>query len=679
MQKSYQEALPINEAFWREGTIDTRFRVGDQSLYDEYDTHNVSMRGRGINFNLIAKHCNVISGHQRRNRKSLVVVPVNHNNETATDQHSKTLFSTMHQADMDHVLSTAFDNSLTTGLSLISLWMDFRDDPINGDIKADVMDFNAVLLDPYFRKRDLSDCGYIYTRQMLTKNEIKTLLHDRAAEVEKLSEGASSRDKFILMPEALSFSNSGKIPYDEFWYKDIREKEVLVDSTSGEVVEWVGKETVRDDFLEKYPEIVLVKQLVQTTKLAIAVQGEIFYHGMNPMGIDEYPFVPVLANYTPELPSLSWRIQGVVRNLRDPQWLYTHSKVVAMDISESTISSGWKYKPNSLINPRDIFLQGQGKSLAFKDAASLEDAQKIFPTEIPQSFILMSKSLAEDIQNISGVNEELLGTAEDDKSGVLSMLRQSAGLTTLQGVFDNLDYAYRQVGRVFLKLIQANFSPGKIKQITQQEPAREFYSKAFNKYDTVVEEGANTSTQKQVQFRQRLMLKELGYNVSMGALLETSSIQGKDRLIEEAEQDKKEQKELQEKQQQAQMVTLQAQVKDLEARALANEGLGKERLSRIPENLALAKERVAEAKKDRDLGTLDIVKAMKELEGMDLEQVEKLLQLANLVSENQAKEQEKREKRIENVGSAKDLQQTAPRERVPLEPAYGQGESSDEN
>jgi hypothetical protein len=58
--------------------------------------------------------------------------------------------------------------------------------------------------------------------------------------------------------------------------------------------------------------------------------------------------------------------------------------------------------------------------------------------------IQLSELLGQEIQQISGVNEELLGSAQDDKAGILSMLRQGAGLTTLQGLFDNLDFATKK-------------------------------------------------------------------------------------------------------------------------------------------------------------------------------------------------------------------------------------------
>ena len=66
-----------------------------------------------------------------------------------------------------------------------------------------------------------------------------------------------------------------------------------------------------------------------------------------------------------------------------------------------------------------------------KAAAKAHKAKKKSEKKYP-TLTELSNTLAEDITKISGINEELLGSATDDKSGVLSMLRQGAGLTTLQ-------------------------------------------------------------------------------------------------------------------------------------------------------------------------------------------------------------------------------------------------------
>lgn len=254
----------------------------------------------------------------------------------------------------------------------------------------------------------------------------------------------------------------------------------------------------------------------------------------------------------------------------------------------------------------------------------MTDIEQIQPPSVPASMIELSKLLADEIQQISGVNEELLGSATDDKAGVLSMLRQGAGLTTLQTLFDQLDYSQKTLGRLFMSLIQANFSPGKIKKITGEEPAQQFYSKAFGKYDVAIEEGTDTPTQRQMQFQQLIALKELGVSISNKVLIEASTLQNKKELVEADEA----QLQIQQMQLDIAMEAEKAKIKDLESRAEANAGLGLERSSRVQENRALAIERLAEAERDRDAGTLDRVKAMKELEDMDIGQIEKLLRLS---------------------------------------------------
>ena len=70
---------------------------------------------------------------------------------------------------------------------------------------------------------------------------------------------------------------------------------------------------------------------------------------------------------------------------------------------------------------------------------------------------------------------------------------------------------------------------------------------------------------------------------------------------------------------------------------MADQGLGLERLSRIQENKALAEERTAAAEKDREIALLNLVRAAKELEGVDIEHISQLLSLsATLKSQEQA-------------------------------------------
>lgn len=639
MEDTYAQSITINQSFWSEADIDSRFKAGDQTLWNDIYGNLPAFRRRVFNFNRIRRICNMITGYQRRNRKSTVIVPVENSDEVTADQFTKIMLWAMDKDNALETISQAFDGAVTTGMNLLSVWMDYRSDPINGDIRVDNVSYNGYLIDPFFKKHDLSDCNFIWTRKWLTKTQVKSLLPDQKGEIDKLTPRGTRDGKFQFMPEAYNYGMEDLLTYDEYWYRDYRTQKLLVDVRTGETMEWRGKDEDLDRFLAQFPEITAIDNEIQTCKLGIVVQGHVMYHGPNPMGIDRYPFVPALGYYEPQIPYFPWRIQGVVRGLRDSQYLYNRRKVIELDILESQINSGWKYKENALVNPKDVFLQGQGRGLALKEEANMSDVERIQPPSVPQSMIELSKILGDEIQQISGVNEELLGSAEDDKAGILSMLRQGAGLTTLQILFDQLDFSQKTLGRIYLDLIQANFSPGKVQRIIAEQPSAQFYHKAFGKFDAAVEEGLNTATQRQMQFKQLLGLKEIGIPVPTNLLVESSTLQNKKQLVEAIGQQEQQASQVQQMQMQAAMQEQSAKTKDLEARAEANMGLGIERASRVQENRALAIERLAESEKDKDLGVLHKVKALKELESMDIQQLDQLLRLSEYLKSLESPEE----------------------------------------
>jgi hypothetical protein len=69
------------------------------------------------------------------------------------------------------------------------------------------------------------------------------------------------------------------------------------------------------------------------------------------------------------------------------------------------------------------------------------------------------------------------------------------------------------------------------------------------------------------------------------------------------------------------------------ARTTADEGLGLERISRIEENKALAEERRAAAVKDEDMALLNLVRTLKELDDIDINQIEKLIKLSDALKQ----------------------------------------------
>lgn len=617
MEAFYAEAITINQSFWGEADTDQRFFLGDQSLWNDLYGNLPANRRRMFSFNRIMRIINMIEGHQRRNRKSTVCMGVENADDETADQFTKIL---MHIADTERVyetISDSFHGALISGMNLLHVWVDYRQDPVSGTIKVDNCPHNYFLIDPYFKKADLSDCNGLWKRTFVTKREAISLMPQYAEEILGLY-GVDNRDgKFQFAPEQYNYGLKNLLTYDEFWYRDFRKQKLMVDTQTGETQEWKSQDEDRLRlFLQAYPQVNIIEQEIPTVRLAIVVQGRVFYDGPNPMGIDSYPFVPVFAYYEPHCEYFPWRIQGVVRGLRDSQYLYNRRRIIELDLLESQINSGWKYKENALVNPKDVFMSGQGKGLALKEEAQMTDVEQILPPQVPPSMIQLSELLAKEISEVSGVNEELLGSANDDKAGILSMLRQGAGLTTLQRLFDQLDRSQALLGRIMIDLIQANYTPGKVDKILEngQHPTAQFYNKAFGKYNATIEEGCNTQTQRQMNFVQLFELKQAGLPIPDEQLIEASTLQNKNKLIQSLQEANKAAQEQQQMQIQIQSQELQARANLANARAAADWGL--------------QAERVHESAKDDQVALLNLVKALKEIDSIDISHLQQLIGMA---------------------------------------------------
>ena len=224
MEAFYANSITINQSFWSEADTDTRFEVGDQTLWSDLYGNLPANRRRQFNFNRIRRVINLISGHQRKNRKSTICVPVENGDQDTADQFSKILIWINNQEQVLETISESFHGALVTGMNLMQVWIDYRNDPVSGNIRVDNCSYNSFLIDPYFRKADLSDCNAIWKRSFLTKPECISLMPSKADEILDLpyNDSGTGRDgKFQFMPESYNYGYKDLLTYDEFYYRDI--------------------------------------------------------------------------------------------------------------------------------------------------------------------------------------------------------------------------------------------------------------------------------------------------------------------------------------------------------------------------------------------------------------------------------------------------------------------------
>lgn len=632
----YTSQYPTNASYWVQGAIDKRFKVGDQQLYNQvYGSQSQNVQK--FYFNLIRRHINMIAGYQRKNRKSTISIPVSDNGDQLADDYNKVNRWCDDRDGFQEYLSQAFEGALDTGETLLHLYPDYTFDPVSGDLFTDNVAYNNYLIDQYTRKQDLSDCNGIWRRRWTSKEMAKSLLPGYAKEIDKMKPGGMKDGRFPMQAELQNVATSNLFTYDEFYYRTTRPGKLILDPYSGEAVEWKEDESEEDGMMERVlqqqPWLQVKNIEVPTVKLVLCLSGKIIYHGKNLLGIDEYPFVPCQCYIEQDIQAYAWRKMGIIRNLRDSQFLYNMRKVIELQLLQSSLNAGWIY-PVDVVTDVKAFRQssgGDGFLVPLKAGHTPAEIQRIEPVAIPQSLLELSNSLAEDITKISGVNEELLGSATDDKAGILSMLRQGAGLTTLQTVFDKLDYSQRLYGKIRLAAIRQNFSKGKIRNILGRDADDRFWSSHSQKYAVAVEEGNYSTSQRQMELQQLLHFRELGIPIANKSIIRAAFITNKQQVTKDMEDEAQQQQEQQQAQSQQQEKMDNAKIMSLFAKSKADMAKEQDLIASSRERMAKMEDLHASAEHKNTQADLDLVKMIVELEDMQFNQFKNAFEYAQAV------------------------------------------------
>ncbi len=669
MDRDYTNNISIWSIMWTQANIAIRAEAGDESLMAQLGT-NMGGNGRGsYYFNRVRPITNMMSGVQRQNRKTLLAAPLENGDNKTADQFTKIMFHISKKENVYEVVSEAFHmGALITGMSLMQIYLDFSRDPINGDIKVDHLAYNEFMCDPYWRNSNLSDCRFIWRRTFMDHAAAAAIMppenYDEIMSLPGNMSGNAKDGRFQYLPEAFGYTQGNKVSYDEYYYRDYRMQKLLVDKKTLESFDVSHEENVDiEAFLRDNPQVKLEERMIPTVRMAVMIQDRVFYDGPQPLGIDEFPFVPVTGFYNKSMPYMYSRIQGIVKSLIDPQILFNRRVILSADYAESAVNTGWIFKENAPVDVKHLFQTGQGRIIPLKDEAQMTDIQQIQPPQIPPSFFQLQEVFDKELYNCAGISQENMGKIVDDQaSGFKAALRQGAGLVAMQPLFDRLDTSLKMLGDRLIEVIQRNYTPSKIKLILEgEEPAELFYNKAFGKYHCMTELGFDTDTQKQLMFAQLLELKNAGVPIADEDLIEAATLQGKDKLIENMR--KKQEQAAQQQQQiaESQMQLNHAQSKLANARAMADIGLYNERTSRVEENRALANQKMHEANQNDARAMLDKVKALKELESMDIDHLERLIMLANNLKmmENADAEKGQAEERMDDNAQEAYMKQQA--------------------
>lgn len=614
-----------------------------------------------LELNKIRRVVNLYSGYERENRTATVCAPVEGSDVKTADQFSNVLYYVYEKANSDYIISEAFEHSLKTGLSIIGIYMDYSRDKVNGDIKMYWKPFNALMLDPYFTKRDLSDCDQASTRDLLSKEQIKSLLPwiDPSI-IDNLPTGIrDNKYQYLGIYRQYNSTYIAKnlCTYDQYWKRINKVQKYLVDMETGVTEEFNGdreeeailKAQLREDASRRAemglsPRLELISSHKRSVELNIIVSGQLLYSGPDPTGLDTYPFIPVLLYHEPLIDTFELKIQGIVRSVRDAQRQYNRRHSQIIDLMESIINTGYITKNGAVLDPNMLMQSGQGKQIVVNEGYDVNaDIREISPPNIPPGYLQYQDIIDKNIMEIPGASDELLGLSsvgDSQVSGKLAEVRASNGLKGNRGIFDNLEQSKKYLGLLVIEAIQKNYSPGKIERIIGEEPTEQFFSGQFEEYDCAIKQAVKTTTQREAYYYQLLQLVALGAPIPWADIMQVAPLQGSTKLHEVMRQ------QAEQSAQAAQVEQEAMQMQKMLDMAAVNQStaLAEERRARVLADIGLAKERESEVTQNHARAFLDNAKTIAQIQDIPQKRMVEVLKLA---SEVRAQEKQQAEAELQ--------------------------------
>lgn len=559
----------------------------------------------------------MITGYERQHRKQWMFQGSEGSDQQTVDQYSKLIIHEANAGALHEQKSKAKELAAVSGMVLMQPYLDFSgNDQAQGELKLKIWEYNAFLVDPYFRSPDMSDAQFVWTQEYISKKEAEDRFPDKVSAISPMAGTPQRYGSFYFLPENYNMARNDLMVLSNVWYKWKRKKKRLYSKSRNQFFDYAGGDGQLEMILYSIPDLEEVTVDVPCWKLAVVLNDQLMFQGDNPLGFDGCPFVPYYWNYEPHINYYDLRVRSLIRTMRDPQFLFNYKIITNNDIAAATINAGWKRKIGAVANEDNLKKAGQGWDVIINDGYEMTDCEKIIPSAVPESDMALAQQMADLIYQTSGINlENWSGQQDKQISSLTMMLKQAANLMVFQKYFDQWDYSDKLLGERLMQIVQNNWNAEKVKLIIGEEPSPYFYSKIFTKFQTIVEEADLTPLQQNLQAQQMMdinaQFQREVFPPSM--IIPKLNITGKGEIIPYLQQQEQQANQTQQEQMGVQHAFEHAKLQELMSKATLNVASAKERYGRFESNIGLLEERISEISKNRSLSTKAKMEALEQL------------------------------------------------------------------
>ncbi len=559
----------------------------------------------------------MITGYERQHRKTFSYVPTEGGDGQTTDQYTKLITHISNAGNLHELRSKAKELSAVSGMVLVQPYLDFSGgDPVQGEAKIKIWEYNSFLVDPYFRNPDMSDAQFFWCQEYISKQEAEVRFPDKVASITPMAGTPQTYGRFYFLPENYNMARNDLMVLSYVWYKWKKKKKKLYSRSRQQMFDFAGGDDQMEALLYNIPDMEEIEVEEPCWKLAVVLNEQLMFQGENPLGFSGCPAIPYYWNYEPHISQFDLRVRSLVRPMRDPQFLFNYKVIQNNDIAAATINAGWKRKIGAVANEDNLKKSGQGWDVIINEGYELTDVEKIIPSAVPESDLALAQQMSDLIYSTSGVNMENWAGQEDKQiSALTSLLKSAANLMIFQKYFDQWDFSDKLLGERLLSMVLNNWNAEKVKLYIGEEPSPYFYSRVFSKYQVVVEESDLTPTQQNLQAQQMFEINErFGREVFPPSMIVPKlNITGKEDAIQFLQQQEQQASAVQEEAQTLQHAFEDAKLKELYSRATANIAMARERHGRSEADIGLFEERLSEISRNRALATKDKMEALEKM------------------------------------------------------------------
>ena len=559
----------------------------------------------------------MVTGYQRQHRKSINYIPAEGGDPQTTDQYTRIVTHIANANGIHEQFSRACEQSAITGMVLLQPYLDYNgNDPAQGQLKLKLWEYNSFLVDPYFRNFDMSDAQFVWCQEYISKKEAEFRFPDKIENIAPMAGTPQRYGSFYFLPENYNMARNDLMVLSYVWYKWKRKKKRLYSAKRNQFFDFAGGQEQLDRILYAIPDLEEVTVEVPTWKLAVVLNDQLMFQGDNPLGFDDCPFIPVFWNYEPHINYYDLRCRGLVRTMRDSNYLLNRRIIINHDISEATINQGWKRKVGAVANEDNLKKSGQGWDVIINEGYEMTDFERIQPASVPESDFALADQLRSLIFGTSGVDLENWSAQNDKQSSTLTtLIKQAANLMVLQKYFDQWDGSLKLVGERLLQIILNNWNAEKVGLLIGEEPTPYFFSKIFSTFQTIVEEGDLTPTQQNMQAKSLMDINQaFGREVFPPSMIVPHmNITGKAEAIQFLQQQEQQAAAAQQEITNIQHTYEEAKLKELYAKAAASIATARERHGRAEADIGLFEERLSEITHNRAMATKAKMEALEKM------------------------------------------------------------------